>query len=269
MKHAPENVKQKTAQNTGMSSKDYAQHQIDIMNAVQGDLTGYDCPRCKNKGIVYYLKDGYEMSRECECMKIRRSYWNIEKSGLKDLLGRYSFDSFEVVEQWQQDFKADAQRFVSDHTGKWFFAGGQVGAGKTHICTAIVGEFLRQGIESRYMLWRDETVKLKACVNDDYEYGRLITPLKTVPVLFIDDFFKTANDDSGQKKPPTQGDINVAFELLNYRYNNDRLVTIISSERTVDELLSFDEAVGSRVYQRTKEYCWVIGKDVKKNYRLR
>jgi len=269
MSHIPENAKKKAAQNTGISSKDYAQRQIDIINAIQGNLTGYDCPKCKNKGIIYYLKDGYEMSRECDCMKIRRSYWNIEKSGLKSLLGKYTFENFNAVEPWQQNLKKDAQKFLTDHKGKWFYAGGQVGAGKTHICTAIVGEFLKQGIESRYMLWRDEVVKLKACVNDDYEYGRLINPLKIVSALYIDDFFKTANDEYGNKKPPTHGDINVAFELLNYRYNDDKLITIISSERTVDELLSCDEAVGSRVYQRTKDYCWVIGKDIKKNYRLR
>ena len=239
------------------------------MNSARGDLTGYDCPECLNRGNKFFVDGDYIVSRECECMKIRRSYWNIEKSGLKDLLGRYTFNNFDATELWQKDFKADAQRFVLDHTGKWFFAGGQVGAGKTHICTAIVGEFLKHGIESRYMLWRDEIVKLKACVNDPFEYGRMINPLKTVPVLYIDDFFKTANDDSGQKKPPTQGDINVAFELLNYRYNNDRLVTIISSERTVEELLACDEAVGSRIYQRTKEYCWVISQNKNRNYRLR
>jgi len=251
------------------SSKSYIERECEIMNAVPGNLTGYDCPECLNRGNKFFVEDNYIVSRECECMKIRRSYWNIEKSGLKDLLRRYTFDNFTTEEQWQKEFKADAQRFVSNHTGKWFFAGGQVGCGKTHICTAIVGEFLNQGIESHYMLWRDEVVKLKACVNDDYEYGRIINPLKSVPVLYVDDFFKTANDDSGNKKSPTQGDINVAFELLNYRYNNDKLITIISSERTVDEILSCDESVGSRIYQRTKNYCWVIGKDSKKNYRLR
>ena len=257
-----------------MSSKSANERECEIMNAVTGKLTGYDCPICKNKGVIYHVDGDYIVSRECECMKIRHSYWNIKKSGLKDLLGKYTFDKFNATEQWQKDFKTDAQKFISDHTGKWFFAGGQVGCGKTHICTAIVGEFLSHGIESRYMLWRDEAVKLKACVNDDYEYGRMINPLKSAPVLYIDDFFKTAEEidyKTGKKvkKQPSPGDIHVAFELLNYRYNSDKLVTIISSERTVDEILSCDEAVGSRVYQRTKDYCWVIGKDSKKNYRLR
>lgn len=43
---------------------------------------------------------------------------------------------------------------------------------------------------------------------------------------------------------------------------------MISSEFTMDELLSFDEGVGSRIYQRSKEYCHIIGRDPAKNYRL-
>ena len=111
-------------------------------------------------------------------------------------------------------------------------------------------------------------MKLKAVVNDDTAYSNLIKPLKTVPVLYIDDFFRTGNDEAGRKKAPTQGDINVAFELINYRYNNN-LVTILSSELTVDQILFFDEAVGSRIYQRTKEYHWDIAKDPHKNHRLK
>lgn len=253
----------------GTSSKGYADRQIDTLNAADGNLTGYDCLICKNKGVTYHLENGYEISRECECMAIRRSAWNIEKSGLKSLLNKYIFENFIPAEQWQKDFKSDALRFIDDHQGKWFYAGGQVGAGKTHICTAIVSEFLKKGVAARYMLWRDEIVKIKAIVNDDVDYANAVNPLKIAPVLYIDDFFKTSNDERGNKKPPTAGDINVAFEILNYRYNNDKLVTIISSERTVDELLSCDEAVGSRIYQRTKDYCWVIGQDKDKNYRLR
>ena len=46
----------------------------DVMNALEGKLPDYDCKKCKNKGVIYYEdEEGYEMSRECECMKIRRA----------------------------------------------------------------------------------------------------------------------------------------------------------------------------------------------------
>ena len=93
-------------------------------------------------------------------------------------------------------------------------------------------------------------------------------PLKTVAVLYIDDFFKPSRDESGQKRPPTAGDINIAFDILNYRYVNN-LPTIISTERTIDELLDIDEAIGSRIYQRTKGYCFSFRENRSRNYRLK
>lgn len=248
---------------------DKTQHECDVMNSIRGNLTGYDCPKCLNRGTVFKVDGNYIVSCECECMKIRRSVWNIEKSGIKELLSRCTFDNFQTTEEWQKDLKSGARTFITDHIGKWFYTGGQVGCGKTHICTAICGELLKQGKAVRYMLWRDEVVKLKSAVNDLEEYQRLITPWKTVPVLYVDDFFKTGDTEDGQKKRPTQGDINAAFEILNYRYINQDLVTIISSERSIDDLLECDEATGSRIYQRTKDYCFYFRPDKRKNWRLR
>ena len=202
-------------------------------------------------------------------MKVRRSIQNIEKSGIKGLLNQCTFESFQAVDEWQKDLKSGAQQFLTDHTGKWFFAGGQVGCGKTHICTAICGAFLKQGIPVRYMLWRDEIMKLKSAVNDSSEYQRLIYPLKTAPVLYVDDFFKTGDELDRQgnlvKKRPTTADTQAALEILNYRYINQNLVTIISSERSIDDLLDCDEATGSRIYQRTKDYCFYFSPDKQKN----
>jgi DNA replication protein DnaC len=149
----------------------------------------------------------------------------------------------------------------------WFFLGGQSGAGKTHLCTAICREFLLAGKRVRYMLWRDDVVKIKGAVTDSEEYSKMIEQFKTVDVLYIDDLFKTgkAADNSIQK--PTGADINVAFEIINYRYNNPALLTIISSELTEDELIDIDEAIGGRIYERAKAFT--IGKSRERNYRIR
>lgn len=245
-------------------SPNYEQDRADWYNSTEGELTGYDCPECRNRGRTAFVRDGDLIFRECKCMTIRRSLQRIERSGLAGSIDKCTFDSFQTPEFWQQKMKADAQRFLSEHDGKWFYAGGQVGAGKTHICTAIVGELLRRGKEARYMLWRDEVVRLKAQITDIDGYCDAIGELKTVEVLYIDDLFKTEKD-----KQPSTADINIAFEIINYRYNNPKLVTILSSEMSANDLLNIDEAVGSRIYQRTKEYCVMIGQDRAKNWRLR
>lgn len=264
LRMAPQSAREKARSSVNMS--EYEARRIETMNALEGSLTGYDCPKCKNKGVIYALSGGCEVSRPCECMEVRKNLDRIKKSGLQGLLDTYTFENYRADEDWQKAIKADALDFLDHHDHQWFFAGGQVGAGKTHICTAIAGEFLRRGTPVRYMLWKDESARLKAVVNDE-EYWTLINPLKTVEVLYIDDIFKTV-EESGRKRPPTPADVGVAFEILNYRYNNN-CITILSSERTIEEILDCDEAVGSRIYQRTKDHCWSIGKDPQKNYRMR
>lgn len=233
-------------------------------NQEPGLLTGYECDICKNKGVVNEIKDGFEFLHSCSCIRIRENLSRIENCGLKELLDEYTFEKYFASNEWQKHIKTKALEFTnSDVYGKWFYIGGQVGCGKTHICTAMAKQFLDNGITVKYMLWRDEVVNLKAKVNNDEEYSRAIIPYKTVKMLYIDDFFKTMHGET-----PTQGDVNLAFEILNYRYNNKSLITILSGERTMESLLDIDEAVGSRIYQRTKDYCINISRDVNKNYRL-
>jgi DNA replication protein DnaC len=157
---------------------------------------------------------------------------------------------------------AKAKEYVGEPKG-WFYMGGQVGCGKTHICTSIVRELIEAGNEARYMLWREVSTKLKACVNNPEEYAGIIEPLKTVKVLYIDDFWKTNTDK------PTTADANLAFEILNARYNRKDLITIISSEYYLCELADIDEAVGSRIYERAKENRLDIARDKSRNYRSR
>lgn len=244
-----------------LSSEEYLELRKNWANAETGRLTGFDCPLCKNRGYITEIRHGALASIECRCMAKRRSLRRLERSGLKDLLEAYSFASFRTDEPWQAVMKRQAIDFLENGAEKWFAAMGAVGAGKTHICTAICGEMLSAGEEVRYMLWRDDSVKIKAEVNDAEGYEALIGPFKTAPVLYIDDLFKTKR---GEKVG--QGDINLAFELLNYRYCRKKLTTIISSEKTIDEIMGIDEAVGSRIFERSRGYYLKLSGD--KNRRL-
>lgn len=250
------------------STSEHQQHCIDTINALPGKLDGYDCPVCKNKGVVYVLKNGYEYARRCKCMDIRESVWRLKASGLEKLMERNRFDTFVCKYSWQEVMKNRALKFLENPGEAWFFTGGQPGIGKTHICTALAAGFLEKGKSVRYMLWKDESAKLKAMVNDA-SYGSLIRPWKECTVLYMDDLLKTPMDDFTKKrKAPSSGDINLAFEIINYRYNN-RLTTIISSEHTIEEIMAIDEATGSRIYERTKRFCLSFDPDKEKNQRMK
>ena len=225
-------------------------------------MQGYNCPVCKNKGNVMVIQNGYEYMAECECMEVRRAQWRLESSGLADVAQRYRFDTFRTEKKYQQTMKDMALAFCEAGTG-WFYIGGQAGSGKTHICTAIANAFMEQGKAVRYMIWLDEVTRLKAMKTDEEGYAKEIMSWKRPQVLYIDDFFKTRNGAM-----PTDADVNTAFELINARYNDKNLITIFSGERTMQEVIDIDEALGSRIYQRCGKYKLSIGRGREKNYRL-
>lgn len=259
-----------------MSAKEREQFKVDSFNSSPGrrnEDDGYDCRICNNHAIICKLVDNLDGTythtyTPCKCEEIRRSILRMRKSGLKNIISDYTFDKFEATEPWQKTIKAAAMEYA--HAKKpegWFFIGGQSGAGKTHLCTAISREFLLEGRKVMYMLWRDEVVKLKGLVNTPGEYGELIDKYKKAEVLYIDDLFKTGKGPDGETQRPTGADVNIAFEIINYRCNNPELLTIISSECTEDDLLDIDEAVGGRIIEKSKAFS--VAKDRKRNYRLK
>lgn len=168
----------------------------------------------------------------------------------------------------QYCFEVETGYLVLRRNGRIFITGN---SGKTHLCTACAVHYIKAGYDVKYMLWLDESTKIKTLVTDNQEYYKAMKELKEAEVLYIDDLFKLGKDESGNAKAPTAADIKIAFEILNYRYNNPDLITIISTERSLQELCDIDEAVGGRIAERTKKgnYCMIIKKDLKRNYRLK
>lgn len=238
---------------------------VKAMNEIIGDKNksdGYDCPKCRNKGLIFYVDGNSEMSCECSCMKIRQNIRRMKRSGLENVIKDCTFAKYEATDDWQKNILAGAKKFaeeVDNLEKKWFFMGGQSGSGKTHLCTAIARELLLRGKELRYMRWIDDSRTLKAIVNDE-KYEHFMNQFKNTEVLYIDDLFKIQ---------PNEPDIRLAYEILNYRTQNPKLITIISSERHINEIIDIDTAVGSRIYDDTKNHAFNIGRDPKRNYRTR
>lgn len=249
------------------------QMKADLYNESVGDLDkadGIDCPLCKNRGYIEKVVEGFRgnwasVFSECECNKRRKSWRALQRSGLAKNIDRLTFDKFDTEEDWQKRIKMTALKYIQGEGGEWFFIGGSVGCGKTHICTAICGEYLKINNSVKYMCWAEEAVKLKSKVNDE-DYGDLIREYKECDVLYIDDFFKTRRNRSGEAQMPTDADIKLAYQIINYRYVS-RKKTIISSEWMMDELMDFDEATSSRIYEMSKRSTLNINRQKDRNYR--
>ena len=244
-----------------------ARMKADTINSALGDLTGFDCPKCKNRGnIAIPRDDGSVYFRDCDCMRIRRCVWKMEKSGLKNVIRDCTFDAFETDEKWRHTIKQGAMAYA-DKPISWFLMCGQSGSGKSHLCTAICRHRLLAGDEVRYMPWRDDIANLKALSMDSENRDQAMKELKTAQILYIDDLFKTGKAADGSCNP-TGADVSIAFEIINYRYIN-HLTTIVSTEKTPGELVEIDEATGSRIVEMAGSHTYSISRDPKRNYRLR
>lgn len=265
------------AVNTNMSEKEYVEEKCRQYNALDGNLPDYDCDKCKNKGYIaipeYNDMFGYwgETHKACDCQKTRNAIKRLEQSGLKDIVKKCTFEKYIAEHEWQQHLKNKAIEYAKNPDGKWLYMGGNSGSGKTHLCTAVARMFLLKGKNVRYMVWMDESKKLKAIINDAESYNEQISAIKNADVLYIDDLFKTGKDQNGNVMPPTAADVQLAIEILNYRYYNHCYATIISSERLLNEITDIDEALGGRIAEMTGDckYAINIARDKSKNYRLR
>lgn len=242
--------------------KTYLQFRCDSFNATVGTLVDYDCPACKNRGCIAEARgNGIAMVR-CSCMDTRNSIHRAEASGLKDLLPLYTLERFQTDEPWQLAAKQTAQRYLQEQHG-WFVMSGAVGSGKSHLCVAICGELLKQGHSVEYLMWRDQIRRMKTYDGNVEERDDLFRKYKIADVLYIDDFLKC-----GKNEAPTKADTDAALEILMARYNQPDKLTVISTERSIQELLELDEALGSRIYERSKGFC-LRNTGNGKNWRLR
>lgn len=232
---------------------------------------GYDCPICHNQGLLYRRDEntGESLSRECTCKKEREKIFAERHSGAPNDSKYKTFDTYNTDTDWQASIKQSALSFTQaciEGSLDWFFIGGQPGSGKTHIAKAIQNVLIGADKRVIYMPWKDEATWLKSLLNSD-GYTPAVQKYKAAEVLFIDDFLKTRREANGTYRLPTDGDMNLAFEIIKYRDENN-LVTVITSEFTVNAIHEFDQSVGGRIKQRCGAYCFNILPDSGKDYRL-
>lgn len=220
----------------------------------------YKCTKCMDRTFII---DG-DVAIPCECREVREAERILRNSGISNEFRNKTFDNFDYGGDVQI---ANAYKCAKDYVrcfddiehgrGNSIMLCGQVGSGKSHLNLAICNELMDRGVGILYVGYRDVITKLKQNIMDDAYYNREIGRYKNCRVLLIDDLFKGRITDS---------DVNIVFEILNHRYFNN-LPVIVSCEKSVDELVDIDEAIGSRLIEMCKGYV-VYMKGKKLNYRM-
>ena len=218
----------------------------------------YKCYKCRD--MTFILIDNEAVP--CECRQVRQAEEILKKSGISEEFRNKRFNNFnytienQVYEAYKEAYMytKNFKSLEKERCNSIMFMG-QVGAGKPHLSLAIANELMEDGVGVVYMSYREVITRLKQNIMDEVYYHRVISKYKNARVLLIDDLFKGK---------VTESDINIMFELLNFRYFN-KLPVIVSCEMDVDRILSVDEAIGSRLVEMCK--CVEV-KGKKLNYRM-
>ena len=170
---------------------------------------------------------------DCEKLSIYRTEWidkNKKNSCLGDLLNN----------------------FAEHMPCNWLMFLGQSGCGKTHLCSGISNWLLEQNKRVLYVRY----IELSNYISN-FDYS-LLERAKHAQILYLDDLFKSSANRLDDK---------AIFDLIDYRYNNN-MQTIISCERTSQEMIDINEAVTGRIVEKCTGFFFEIEKEPGKNYRL-
>ena len=231
---------------------------VETLNNLRGDLKGYDCPLCKNRGYISRISQEETLvTVPCSCQYYRRCLQKMQRSGLQGDLKSYRLEGFSAEEDWQKAMLQGAKDYLAD-PGGWLLFSGQSGCGKTYLCICIARQLLLRGKQLLYMSWTEEIQTLKS-FEDREQRDRKLEELKNAEYLYIDDLLKSPGT-------PSRGDLAAAIRLLGSRYNS-RKPTILSTELLPEELMELDEALGGRILELSRTV--VIKRDIRRNYRLK
>ena len=221
----------------------------------------YKCDKCKDMLFIEQSDGSYG---PCECRQIRIAENKLKASGVSEEFRKMRFESFnyqnsvETLEAYltAKSYSKDFAEIRAARKNSIILSG-QVGSGKTHLGMSIANNLLDDSVGVIYMPYRSSITNLKQSITDEENYQREIRSYKEAHVLLIDDLFKGRI---------TESDTNIIYEIVEYRYFKN-LPMIVTTEKTVDELLDIDEAIGSRIYEMSKNYL-ITMKGRGLNYRL-
>lgn len=169
------------------------------------------------------------------------------------------FDFFKTDFDFQKDIKNIAFDYINNiANSSWFFIYGQNGSGKTCICEVIINELLNKyNFSVCYIEFSIHFKELKALSNNIQQLT-LLEKYRKTDLLFIDDLFK---------RDPTSSDLILLFDIIDYRYNLNK-ITLFNSQKLFTDIAFFDQALFSRIYEKANNYLIQIPYNTKFNYRL-
>ncbi len=231
---------------------------LDACNKLSEPAQYYDCPKCNNSRIVAIrTKDGMTTSA-CDCDEIVKFLKQMENAGISKAYETYALEKFKANTPWRARMLELVTEYLESGGKHWLFLGGQCGAGKTHLATAVCCALMKKGKSGLYVPWVAKVNRLMSGYNGE-EWTREVEKIKNAEVLYIDDIFRPVREN-GEIRDPNGREQKLLQEILDYRYNNAG-ITILTSERQLSGILAINEGLGGRIKERCGKYCINISYD--------
>lgn len=220
------------------------------------DIKEYNCSICRD--LLYTFNENGQ-AVPCKCKDKVESLEKLRKCGLEEEFKEKTFDNYKVTNRYQLEAKAKVIDYCKNFktTNASLIITGRPGVGKTHLAAAVMTNLISQNVGCKYELYTTMLINLKQSVMDEANFIREMDKYKVPTVLFLDDFLKGK---------PTDADLKYIFEIVNERYLKKKPM-IISTEMSIRQITSWDEAVASRLYQMSKGNVIEFGTDIE-NYRF-
>lgn len=235
----------------------------------------FECEKCKDTGWVEVEEITTQCGittkgvRRCECVEVKRCKKILEDSGIAEAFRSKTIKDY-ITKNEQQltakqmcvDYIRGFEEIKGTSENSIAFLG-QVGAGKSHLTIAVGNALLKSGIGVIYMQYREAVTQLKQLITEEEDFQKMLNRYKNATVLIIDDLFKGMLRNGRAN----ESDLNIMFDLINYRYLKKSPV-LVSSEYKLRDLVGFDEAIGSRIGEMCKgRIVEFVGQEL--NHRMR
>lgn len=225
----------------------------------------HSCQKCQDNEFTIGVKDGVEVAIPCECKQKKAIARAFKSSRITFEFQQKTFDTFELGNRPTQvqgayrcalAYLSAFDRLRNEKHNSIALLGNP-GCGKTHLLMAIANALMTKGVSVLYFPWVEGFNEIK----DDLSLTEeRIRKMQNVDLLYIDDMWKG-------RREPTPFQFEQAFAIINHRYM-EKKPTLISSEKSIDQMCDLDEGIGSRINEMCRDFRVLLkGKDL--NYRMR
>lgn len=207
------------------------------------------CQRCSGRGYQIVERNGYEYAVDCSCQGNTKLLWTFNSTQIPSLYADKLFSSFGADDYAVSSAQQEAQEAIfrwsrSYQTGdSGFVLYGPYGTGKTLLmCQALSILSLQFGVQCKYVEFSLLMQAMKERISEKTSDGDIKSPLRTVPVLAVDELGKVRG---------TEWELSELDALVAFRYQTGK-TTLFASNFDEREL---EKRVGGRIFSRLKERC--------------